>query len=153
MRHRLATSLSLALVTACPADEGEGDEAGEVPQCIEYALDGCAPLYPASYDHVWNQTLADGCAQFGSACHASADAAGAENGMIFADPQQAYDHMTSAGSDSLIVAGDPLCSPFFVRLASDDPDIRMPPGSSGLSDGALCSIGSWIAEGAPYTQP
>jgi hypothetical protein len=147
MRHVLTTTMLLALVTACPADDGEGDA---VPQCIEYALDGCAPLYPATYDHVWNQTLADGCAQFGSACHASADAAGAEQGMVFDDPQQAWDHMTNSG---LVVAGDPLCSPFFVRLASDDPDIRMPPGSSGLSDGALCSIGSWIAEGAAYTPP
>ena len=28
--------------------------------------------------------------------------------------------------------------------------IRMPPGSSGLADGALCSIATWIADGATY---
>ena len=74
-------------------------------------------------------------------------------GMTFVDPQQSWDHMLMA-SEPLVVPGDPLCSELFVRLASEDPAVRMPPGSgSGLADGALCSIGTWIAEGATYQQP
>lgn len=133
-------------------EDGETGSSAQVPDCVEYALEGCAPLYPPSYDQVWNQTLSNGCAEFGTACHAQEDAAGALGGMTFVDPQQSWDHMLMA-SEPLVVPGDPLCSELLVRLASDDPAIRMPPGTSGLADGALCSIATWIAEGATYQQP
>lgn len=151
------TLIALISLGACDRDDGEGDdESVAVPECIEYTLDGCALLYPATYDQVWTQTFASGCAEAGTACHAQDDAAGAENGLTFVDPQLSWDHLltSEAGPDGLlIVAGDPLCSPLFVRLATDDPAIRMPPGSSGISDAALCSIGTWISDGATYVQP
>ncbi len=150
MKARLLVPVLLATL-GCTDDGGGDDEAAQVPECIEYSLEGCAPLYPATYDQVWSQTLSDGCAEFGTACHAQADAAGAENGLIFADPQIAWEHMTM--TSQLIKPGDPLCSPLFVRLVSEDPAIRMPPGTSSLDPGALCSIGTWISDGATYVQP
>ena len=146
--------LALTLLGGCGDSDGGDDSADAVPGCVEYTLDDCAPLYPATYEQVWTQTLDNGCAQFGTACHAQADAAGATNGLTFVDPQQSFDHLMMTGEQgALVVPGDPLCSPLFVRLATDDAAIRMPPGSSGLDAGALCSIGTWISDGAAYQQP
>ncbi|KIG12961.1 hypothetical protein DB30_00845 [Enhygromyxa salina] len=141
----------LVLVAACDGASDSGDDNGDdvVPACIEYTLDGCAQLYPPTYDQVWAQTLTNGCAEFGTACHAQSDAAGAKNGLTFTDPQQSHDHLLMSGERGpLVVPGDPLCSPLFVRLATDDASIRMPPGGSSLAPGALCSIATWIADGA-----
>jgi hypothetical protein len=150
MRERCCT-IALGLVTlavfACKPDEPT-DEGSEVPECVEYELDGCMALYPATYDQVWTQTLSS-CGQEGSACHAQDGSGGALNGLVFVDAQASWDHLMAEG---LLVPGNPLCSPLFVRLATDDPQIRMPPGSSGLSAGAVCSIGTWIADGADYAE-
>jgi hypothetical protein len=137
------------LVVGCKPDS-PSEEGDEVPECVEYELDGCVALYPATYDQVWTQTLSNSCAQAGSACHAQDGSGGAVNGLVFVDPQGSWDHMMS---EALLVPGDPLCSPLFVRLATDDPGIRMPPGSTGLAPAAVCSIGNWIADGAEYTAP
>jgi hypothetical protein len=150
MRERCC-ALVLAVVTilGCQPEEPT-DEGSEVPACVEYELDGCTALYPATYDQVWTQTLSDGCGPQGSACHAQAGSGGALDGLVFVDAQASWDHMLAEG---LVVPGDPLCSPLFVRLAIDDPELRMPPGSSGLAPGAVCSIGTWIADGAQYVAP
>jgi hypothetical protein len=152
MRERCCTiALALATLTVlgCKPDEPD-DEGSEVPQCVEFELDGCTALYPATYDQVWTQTLSDGCGQQGSACHSQDGSGGALNGLVFVDAQASWDHMMAEG---LLVPEDPLCSPLFVRLATDDPQIRMPPGSNGLSPETLCSIGTWIADGAEYAAP
>jgi hypothetical protein len=146
---RIAVALTLTVV-GCEPDPPGDDDGSEVPECVEYELDGCTALYPASYAQVWTQTLGNGCAQSGSACHAQAGSGGALDGLVFVDPQASWEHMMS---EALLVPGDPLCSPLFVRLATDDPDIRMPPGSSGLTPGAVCSIGTWISQGAEYVAP
>jgi hypothetical protein len=139
-------ALALALV-GCTPDTADSDDGSDVPECVEYELDGCMALYPATYDEIWTQTLSDSCAEVGSACHAQNGSGGAVNGLVFVDPQASWDHMIS---EALVVPGDPLCSPLFVRLATDDIAIRMPPGSSGLNPGAICSIGTWITEGAEF---
>lgn len=143
--RRACFSVALALAAfACvdDTDEAGGDEAGELA-CVEYDLEGCTPLFPASYDQVWSQTLV-GCAG-GSACHAQDGSGGAFDGMTFTDAQASYDHLTAG---ALVIPGDAQCSPLFIRLATDDPALRMPPGSSNIDDGALCSIATWIDEGA-----
>lgn len=152
MRERCCT-VALALVTLAAfgcKPEDPTDEGSELPECVEFELDGCMALYPATYDHVWTQTLSNGCGQQGAACHAQDGSGGASNGLVFVDAQASWEHMMAEG---LLVPDDPLCSPLFVRLATEDPRIRMPPGSSGLSPAAVCSIGTWIADGAEYVAP
>lgn len=136
-------------------DETEADSGDDpIPECIDYDLTGCSALYPPTFDQVWTQTFANGCAEFGGACHAQDDAAGAVRGMTFIDPQTTWDHLMMDGmSGPLVVPGDPLCSPLFVRLATDDPAIRMPPGAAPLGTTTLCSIGTWISDGAAFSQP
>jgi hypothetical protein len=145
----LILGLTFVAHGAC-SDDHDDHHGHEVPDCIEYELDGCMALYPATYDQVWTQTIEVSCASAGTACHAQSDAAGAEHGMTFADPQESWDHMIE---NDLVKPGDPLCSELFVRLATDDPEIRMPPGSSGISPEAVCSIGTWIADGAEFVAP
>jgi hypothetical protein len=149
LEHCSGILLLLTLTTVGCKPESPGDD-GDVPECVEYELDGCMALYPPTYDQVWTQTLANSCGQPGSACHAQDGSGGAVDGLLFVDPQASWDHMTS---EALVVPGDPLCSPLFVRLATDDPGIRMPPGTSGLAPTAVCSIGTWIANGAEYVAP
>jgi hypothetical protein len=133
----------IALGPACEEDP-QNDDGHEVPECVEYELDGCMALYPATYDQVWTQTLEVSCASQGTACHSG------DQGLVFTDPQATWNYLID---EELVVSGDPLCSHLFVRLATDDAEIRMPPGSSGLSPEALCSIGTWIADGAEYVAP
>lgn len=38
-------------LTGCKPDEPE-DGGFDVPECVEYQLDGCMALYPATYDQV-----------------------------------------------------------------------------------------------------
>ena len=144
---------AVALAACGCTDDGVPPE-DEVPECISYSLDGCSLLYPPSYDQVWNQTLANTCGSTGTSCHAQDDAAGAVNGMTFIDPLVTWDHLTTGDEDGpLVVAGDPECSRLFVRLATDNPAIRMPPGEAPLPPNTLCSIGTWISDGASFTQP
>jgi hypothetical protein len=150
MRQRFLGSFAFTLmVGGCQPDTAADDDA-DVPECVEYELDGCMALYPPTYDQVWSQTLSSSCGQVGSACHAQAGSGGAVDGLVFVDALTSWEHMTA---EELIVPGDPLCSPLFVRLATDDPDIRMPPGTGGLSPAALCSIGTWITDGGEYSAP
>ena len=51
-----------------------GAREGPDPDCVEYELEACALLY-------WTQTIVNGCAEFGTGCHAQSDAAGAGNGL------------------------------------------------------------------------
>jgi hypothetical protein len=53
-----------------------------------------------------------------------------------------------------IVPGDPEASELVRRIASDDPDERMPPPDSGrkLAEAEIEHIKRWIADGAPYSR-
>ncbi|MBC8356837.1 MAG: DUF1553 domain-containing protein [Planctomycetes bacterium] len=55
---------------------------------------------------------------------------------------------------SAIVPGKPDESEMLRRILSDDPDERMPPGSTGkaLSDLEIDTLRRWIVEGAPWQQ-
>ncbi|MEE9383781.1 MAG: c-type cytochrome domain-containing protein [Nannocystaceae bacterium] len=109
-------------------------------------MDDCALLYPPQWAYVFGQTLLPGCGA-GVACHASDQAAGAVGGLVFDASTRAYARLL-AGPRPLVVAGDPWCSPLILRLESEDPAFRMPPGNTALAAGARCSIARWISDGA-----
>lgn len=138
--QRSTRALGLGLVLSLSACTGDGD-GDQAPACVEIDYAGCAPLYPPSWDQVWQQTLAPSCSGGGSACHGS----GGE--LLLTDPATAYTGLTS-GAHPQIVPGDPACSPVMIRLESDDPNFRMPPGNTALPAGARCSIATWITNGA-----
>jgi len=59
-----------------------------------------------------------------------------------------------SAKDSAIVPGQPDESELLRRILSDDPDERMPPGSTGksLSDAEVAALRQWIAEGAAWQE-
>jgi hypothetical protein len=126
---------TLALVAACSALL-----VGCSPDCVEVASD-CAPLYEPSFEQVFTRTLAPTCAGGGSACHGSE---GGRGGLVFAEKSASHAALVGGG---LVVPGDPGCSELVARLASDDPDVQMPPGAP-LSVAERCAIERWIAGGA-----
>jgi hypothetical protein len=126
--------VSLVLLAACTGDGGEDEGA---PECVEIDYEGCALLYPPTWDQVWQQTISTTCSGGGSACHAG------DVGLTFGDQNTAY-----TGLMHEVVVGDPACSPLMLRLESEDPGFRMPPGNTPLAAGARCSIATWIANGA-----
>ena len=130
-RALLALTVSLL---ACTDDGGDDESA---PQCVEIDYDDCALLYPPTWDQVWTQTISTTCSGGGSACHAG------DVGLTFGDQATAYEGLMHE-----IVVGDPGCSHLMVRLESDDPNFRMPPGNTPIPAGARCSIATWIANGA-----
>lgn len=87
--------------------------------------------------------LAPSCGSQGSACHPG----GGPPGSLTFDAQATT--YTELLEGAHVLPGDPACSPLMIRLESDDPDERMPPGTTPIPAGARCSIATWIAEGAP----
>ena len=49
-----------------------------------------------------------------------------------------------------IVPGNPATSELIARITSDDPDLRMPPEGTRLSEPQVAILRRWIAEGAEY---
>lgn len=138
LRLALVAGLGVALpATVACTDDGSADDGA--PSCVDYDHTSCELLYPATYDQVWSQTVESTCSGGGAACHEG------DVGLTFTDPATTH---ASLLSEALVVPGDPACSPLMVRLLSDDPSLRMPPGQTPIADGAICSIATWIADGA-----
>lgn len=130
----------LLCLAACGDDELGSDDS-TAPECVEIDYQDCAQLYPPNWDQVWDQTISTTCSGGGSACHDG------ELRVAFDDQAAAYIGLTS-GADPHVIAGDPACSPLMIRLESDDPEFRMPPGNTALPEAARCSIATWISNGA-----
>jgi len=62
--------------------------------------------------------------------------------------------LEGAVSDDVIAPGHPEKSEFFLRITSDDPDVRMPPADSklALTKDEIDILGQWIKEGAKWQQ-
>lgn len=133
--------LSITLLLACTNDDGADDESAL--SCVDIDYEGCTQLYPPTWDEVWTQTLAPTCGSGGTACHPSG---GPPGSLTFQDQAVTYDELIDGGH---VIAADPGCSPVMIRLESDDPGVRMPPGQTPIPEGARCSIATWIAAGAP----
>jgi hypothetical protein len=58
------------------------------------------------------------------------------------------------GGYAAVVPGDPQASELFVRVTSDDPDLRMPPAEKGppLKPHELALLKRWIEQGAEYAK-
>jgi hypothetical protein len=78
-------------------------------------------------------------------CH-TADAAMA--GLVLQDADQAYSLLLGQTGRARVNPGDPACSLLVIRLESNDPTFRMPPGPTPLLESARCDILQWIANGA-----
>ncbi|MFM7051479.1 MAG: PSD1 and planctomycete cytochrome C domain-containing protein [Planctomycetota bacterium] len=69
-------------------------------------------------------------------------------GLNLSDPERV--RATLRSGHAAVVAGEPRASELLARIASDDPDLRMPPEGLPLSDADIAVIERWIAEGAPW---
>lgn len=144
------TLLAAVAMTGCPDDDAEDDGDDDGPlACVDVDPDGCAELYPPTWDRVYSDTLETKCATGGLSCHGSADAEGASlGGLFFADSSAAHALLLEdRGESTYVIPGDPSCSLLVKRLRTDDPIRRMPPGTT-LMDGEVCSVAKWIAMGA-----
>lgn len=110
--------------------------------CVEVD-DTCAPLYEPTFDNVYTNTLQPTCGVAGGGCHSSE---GAQAGLVFDDPDDAYEALT-AGDSPIVTPGDPSCSLLIIRLEQSDPDDAMPPGSP-LDAAERCAVAQWVAAGA-----
>jgi hypothetical protein len=137
-----AGALSTILAAGCGSDD-----TGSTPSCVEDLDLACQPLVsPPTFQAVYDTTLQPTCASGRGTCH-SAD--GAMGGLVFEDPDTAYDLLVgSTGGRARVLPGDPACSLVIERLESDDRAFRMPPGNDPLPAPEICTIVQWISEGA-----
>lgn len=113
--------------------------------CVTDVTTQCQPLYPPTYDQVFNRTLSTTCAQPGGVCHASA---GVQGGLLFVDADQSYAMLLGEqGGDARVLPGNPACSILVERVASTDASTVMPP-KAPLSAAETCAIVQWINNGA-----
>jgi hypothetical protein len=145
---RFASILALVVIGCDGNGSGEsGDDAPMLPACVDVDPAGCQPLYEPTFDRVFSQTLLPRCGVIGGACHGDASAAGAaEGGLVLREIDEA--HTILLGEPAFVQPSDAACSLLMVRVAVDDPKLRMPPGTSALPERELCSIAQWIEEGA-----
>ena len=120
---------------------GQPAPSGECVSGLDVAT--CSPLYPPTFDDVYERTLAKTCALSGASCHAAEGQAG---GLSFESADAAYDHLTG-GEEPRVIAGDAACSPLVERIEATDEARVMPPGSP-LSDAERCAVEQWIENGA-----
>lgn len=143
----------LVLFTVCGGcDPSPGDGPVELPACVDVDPAACTPLYAPEFSNVMSETLAPRCGVAGGACHGQDGAEGAlDGGLVLVDAEASHAILREgegAGGEPFVRPGDAACSLLVVRLAVDDPDLRMPPGAAALEDTELCSIAQWIEQGA-----
>jgi len=118
------------------------------PACITVDT-SCAPLYPPTFDNVYNNTLSVSCGSTNSSCHSSVDT---QSAMSFADEDTSYSELLDKShldpSRYRVVPGDPSCSLMIVRTDSPGASYQMPIGTP-LSDPERCALVQWVQAGAP----
>ena len=130
----------LALACACTNNSP--------PACITVDT-SCAPLYPPSFDNVYNNTLSVSCGSTNTSCHANAEVL---SGMSFADEPTAYSELLMKSkfdpSHYRVDPGDPSCSVMIVRTDSPGAPYQMPIGTA-LGSSERCALIQWVQAGAP----
>jgi Planctomycete cytochrome C len=139
---RVLASASILLgVAACSSNH-------ESPPlvCVDSHPTTCQPTYdPPTFATIHAKILKPTCASGTGTCHTS-DAQ--KGGLVFEDEQASYNQLRDA-SHPRVIPGDTSCSLILERLLSTDAENRMPPGNLPLTDGEICTITKWIANGAP----
>ncbi|MCK6571496.1 hypothetical protein L6V77_10435 [Myxococcota bacterium] len=133
--HGLALGWGLGF-GACGGDEAADESAR---RCADAGPPACTPLYPATFDEIYDRRLAPTCAS-ASACHG----AGGQGGLSFTTADEAYAALVEAGR---VVPGAAACGVLVERLTTTAAPEMMPPGAP-LSAEELCAIQTWIAAGA-----
>lgn len=126
---------------------GCDDEQAREPPCVSNLSTNCRPLYdPPTFQAVYENTLHPTCGSGTGTCH-TADAA--KGGLVFEDPDAAYELLLGKlDGRARVIPDDPACSLLVKRLESSDPAFRMPPGTSPLPAAERCTVIRWIAQGA-----
>jgi len=147
---RMALSKTLTIIQcvcalmlgACTNDATEASR----PECLEAVdVEGCAPLYAASFNEIHTRRLSVTCASPGASCHSNE---GRQGGLSLADPAESYELLLGLrDGQQRVVPGDPRCSELMVRLDTAGQDFSMPPGMP-LDERERCTIRRWIAAGA-----
>jgi hypothetical protein len=136
------------LSVACGADDSAPNSGDAGKTCIAPLSLDCQeafpPTYPMLYQNLFLKTC--GAPSSGGSCHGPN---GAKGGLVLSDSDGAYDQLLGIqGGRVRVVPNDPECSMLEARLESTDPAVRMPLGSTPLSEGVRCAVRKWIASGA-----
>lgn len=116
-------------------------------ECIPLP-ESCVPSLSTDYNTIYRSVLMPRCGTGVGVltCHGPT---GNQGGLTLADPDGAYNSLLGVGSaHARVIPGDPSCSPLMARLTSADASLRMPKGEAPLGEGIICTIQSWIREGA-----
>jgi hypothetical protein len=138
MSRLVVVALALASGACGP---GEEDPPLECIDPATPALDtSCMPLYPPTFDNIYNMTLRPKCV--GSGCHGG----GGQGGLGMSTIDGAYAELLEA-EQLRVVPGDPACSEMIIRTTASEQAIKMPPGVSLLA-AEKCALVQWVANGA-----
>ncbi|HEY8080220.1 MAG TPA: c-type cytochrome domain-containing protein [Labilithrix sp.] len=132
--------LWLGFVAACTSSSGGP---APDPPCVQDLPASCQPTYdPPTWSTIHAKILAPTCATGKGTCHTPDFA---PNGLVLADADASYAMLLDGRR---VLPNNPSCSLLVKRLTSSDPSYRMPRGPTPLSAGDLCTITTWIANGA-----
>lgn len=126
---------------AAGCNDGASFPDGEAA-CIAPLERECGIIW-SDYDAIYEGLIMPRCGS--SFCHGE----GGPTALNLSERDLAYDALlgTAMTSNPAVLPFDPECSELTKRLASADPQYRMPRGDK-VSAEALCSVVHWIAEGA-----
>ena len=146
-------SMACVVVGCKGGGEGNGDGGGEPPATdggcevlTEAPLD-CTPSFdPPEFTAIYDNVIEARCGTNSGSCHGR----DAGSGLVMLDRETAYAHLSGAADGRpLVIPGHPECSELVWRVQSSDLRVRMPLNSPPpLTDGAICAIRHWIADGA-----
>ena len=146
MRRTIERALAGLALAGCTS--GSGTTPSD-PPCVPGLTPSCAATYsPPTFDTIFTNILQPNCSVGTGTCHTSDFSAG---GIAFPNADAGYTALLvgdGGAGGGFVLPGDPGCSTLMKRLESADPSYRMPRGPTALSDGDLCTIVQWIAEGA-----
>ena len=112
------------------------------PTCVTLAP-ACQPLYPPTFENVYNNTIAKKCGGDSASCHSLE---GNRGGLALNDRNNAFTALTSGDSDRA-VGGDAACSGVIVRITTAGQPWSMPP-EAPLGAAERCALEQWVQNGA-----